>query len=49
VSTLAVFALAAALALWHPWAGFGLVLMCLLLYLRPDVFGSADPRTGRDA
>jgi uncharacterized membrane protein len=49
VSTLAVFALAAALALWHPWAGFGLVLLCLLLYLRPDVFDPPAPRTRRDA
>jgi uncharacterized membrane protein len=40
VSTLTVFAAAAGLALWHPLAGFGLVLLCLLLYLRPEVVES---------
>lgn len=43
VSTLGIFAAAGALALWHPLAGFGLILLCLLLYLRPDVFEAREP------
>jgi uncharacterized membrane protein len=42
-STLVIFAAAAALALWYPLAGFALVVLCLLLYLRPDVIGPALP------
>jgi uncharacterized membrane protein len=41
VATLLMFAAAAVVALWYPLAGFGLVLVCLLLYLRPGAFGPA--------
>jgi uncharacterized membrane protein len=34
--TLVAFACGGLLALWHPYAGFGLVCACLLSYLRPD-------------
>ncbi|AOB29939.1 hypothetical protein AKI39_03395 [Bordetella sp. H567] len=34
--TLAIFTLSGILALWHPYLGFGLVVCCLLTYLRPD-------------
>jgi len=39
VLTLALFFSAMVVAFWHPYAGFGLVCLCLLLYLRPDTPG----------
>jgi uncharacterized membrane protein len=39
VGTLLIFLLAGTLALWHPYAGFGLVCCCLLVYLRPKLPG----------
>jgi uncharacterized membrane protein len=37
MSTLAIFSIAAALALWEPMAGFGLVVLCLAVYVRPSM------------
>jgi uncharacterized membrane protein len=38
VITLVVFLAGGVVALWYPLIGFGLILLCLLVYLRPDVF-----------
>jgi uncharacterized membrane protein len=37
VTTLGVFVAAGVVAIWYPAAGFGLIVLCLLFYLRPDV------------
>jgi uncharacterized membrane protein len=42
--TLGIFALAACVAFWFPWAGFGLVCCVLLVYLRPQVPGEGLER-----
>ena len=36
-TTLAVFAAAGVVALWYPTAGLGLIVICLLGYLRPGI------------
>jgi uncharacterized membrane protein len=36
VITMLIFCLAMIVAFWWPYVGFGLVCLCLLLYLRPD-------------
>ena len=43
VATLCLFAVAAFVALKHPWVGLGICLCCLIVYLRPQ------PSTGADA
>jgi len=42
--TLGIFAMAACVAFWSPWAGFGLVCCVLLVYLRPRVPGEGLER-----
>lgn len=42
VTTLAVFAAEGVLAIWSPRGGFGLIVVCLLVYLRPDVAAAGD-------
>jgi uncharacterized membrane protein len=42
--TLGIFAMAAWVAFWSPWAGFGLVCCALLVYLRPRVPGEGLER-----
>lgn len=37
--TLALFSSAMVVAFWYPYIGFGLICLCLLLYLRPDIPG----------
>jgi hypothetical protein len=38
IAGLAIFAVAAIVALWKPLAGFALICAALVLYLRPELF-----------
>jgi uncharacterized membrane protein len=46
--TLGIFATAACVAYWFPFAGFGLVCCVLLIYLRPQVPGEGLERYARN-
>ena len=37
VLTILIFGGGMVMALWHPYVGFGMICVCLTLYLRPDV------------
>jgi uncharacterized membrane protein len=44
IATLCLFGLAAVVALRYPPAGLGICICCLIVYLRPDPPGKANPR-----
>jgi uncharacterized membrane protein len=50
LTTLCGFALAAVVALNHPWAGLGICICCLIVYLKPEPPDAANaPAGGGDA
>lgn len=49
LTTLALFATAAAVALKYPVAGLGICIFCLIVYLRPEPPGTRDDRSKDEA
>ena len=46
LTTLSGFALAAVVALNHPWAGLGICVCCLIVYLKPEPPNAANAPAG---